>query len=474
MRIGFVFAFVFACLLGTLACSSLKSIPPADHVVRAPISGRANVVLKNLVTEYGSADGRWLRSMSPGCTQIWATQFGYRAGVRRDRRDILAIGEATAKHESSDLRSLFWDAIFGDVDADDPAIFGFPALLVSGALGGRGIDKTVFRMGLDRLDDFTGAGKLRPRENAGLAALLAEVSRLQPDRRDERLAQARAYAEAAGGDPLAFFGWAAVARASGEEKDIRRAREAEGATPYRFDAQSGALAPPSQGDEVLSRHLAMVHALADLAQASGDPAPRNRAVTLLDYVFSDAYFDGRFLIHDRMFGGPSEDICSGCNWMALYLVDRLYGDSFGIDPVPALPKRDWPEQRRRRGIDHEIVLGAGPDGRPGTAEATFSALPPRGRLRFRHAIRDVSITFEYEVLPLEQLEPRGGVEMRWHARGKDARFGNKYTSQVPFDTARVAALQCYYGFEPLTFSVTFSKRDDDRLQALIRLRERPE
>ena len=470
MRIGFV----SACLLGTLACSSLKSIPPADHVVRAPISGRANIVLQNLVTEYGSADGRWLRSMSPGCTQIWATQFGYRAGVRRDRRDILAIGHATAKHESSDIRGLFWDAMFGDVDRDDPAIFGFPALLVSGALGGRGIDKTVFSMGLDRLEDFGGKGQLRPRENAGLAALLAEVSRLQPDRREERLAQARGYADAAGDDPLAFFAWAAVAKASGEEEDLQRAREAEGGTPYRFDAQSGALATPTQGDEVLSRHLAMVHALADLAQASGDPAPRNRAVTLLDYVFSDAYFDGRFLIHDRMFGGPSEDVCSGCNWMALYLVDRLYGDSFGIDPVPALPKRDWPEKRRLRGFDHEIVLGAGTDGRPGTAEATFAPLAPRGRLLFKHATRDVSITLEYEMLSLEQLEPRGGMELRWRARGQDARFGNKYTMQVPFDTERVAALQHYCAFEPLTFNVVFSKREDGRLRAVVRLREGPE
>ena len=366
------------------------------------------------------------------------------------------------------------DALFGDVDGDDPVLFGFPALLVSGALGGRGIDKTVFSMGLDRLDDFKGAGKLRPRENAGLAALLAEVSRLQPDRREERLSQARAYAEAAGDDPLAFFAWAAVARASGEEEDIRRAREAEGGTPYRFDAQSGALSPPSQGDEVLSRHLAMVHALADLAQASGDPAPRNRAVTLLDYVFSDAYFDGRFLIHDRMFGGPSEDVCSGCNWMALYLVDRLYGDSFGIDPVPALPKRDWPEKRRRKGFDHELVLGAGTDDQPGTAEFTISPLEPWGRLLFEHATRDVSITLEYEVLSLEQLAPRGGMELRYRARGKDARFENKYTLQFPFDAEGVADLQHYYAFEPLTFNVVFSKREDGKLHGVFRLRERPD
>jgi hypothetical protein len=463
---------VLACLLvtlGSVACSSLKPIAPADHVVRAPISGRANVVLKNLVTECGSADGRWLRSMSPGCAAIWATQFGYRAGVRRDRRDILEIGRATAGNVSSDIRGLFWDAIFGDVDSDDPAIFGFPALLVSGALGGRGIDRTVFRMGLDRLEEFSGRRKLRPRENAGLAALLAEVSRLQPERREERLAQARAYAEAAGDNRLAFLGWAAVAKASGEKEDLERAREAEAATPYRFDPQSGALEPPSSDDEILSLHLATVHALADLAQASGEPAPRNRAVALLDYVFSDAYFDGRFLIHDRMFGGPSEAVCSGCNWMALYLVDRLYGDSFGIDPVPALPKRDWPKKkRRRRRLDHTLVLAED------RGKYTIDPLPQKGRLLFRHATRDVSITFEYEVLSLERLEPRGGVELRWQARGKDARFGNKYTMELPFDADGVADMKHYYSFEPLLFSATLSKREDGGLKGVFRLRQRPE
>ncbi len=80
---------VLSCVLG---CSSLDSMPPADHVVGAPISNRANVVLKNLVEEYGSSDGRWQGCMSPGCTPIWAAQFGYRAGVRRDRDDVIAAG----------------------------------------------------------------------------------------------------------------------------------------------------------------------------------------------------------------------------------------------------------------------------------------------------------------------------------------------------------------------------------------------
>jgi hypothetical protein len=78
------------------------------------------------------------------------------------------------------------------------------------------------------------------------------------------------------------------------------------------------------------------------------------------------------------------------------------------------------------------------------------------------------------VLSLEQLAPRGGMELRFQPRGEDARFERKYTMQVPFDAEGVAALQHYYAFEPLTFNVTFSKREDGRLRALIRLRERPD
>ncbi|MHC4861056.1 MAG: hypothetical protein ACYTDY_13300, partial [Planctomycetota bacterium] len=115
-------------LAATVSCSSIENPGPSEHVVAAPISKRANTVLGNLVTEYGSSDGRWLRCMSPGCTQIWATQFGYRAGVRRDREDVVAIGRATARRQSAEIRGLAWDALFGEVDSGHPAVFGFPAL----------------------------------------------------------------------------------------------------------------------------------------------------------------------------------------------------------------------------------------------------------------------------------------------------------------------------------------------------------
>jgi hypothetical protein len=459
---------VFTLVLITLSCSSFERMPPADHVVRAPISDRANVVLSNLVTEYGSADGRWKGCMSPGCTQIWAVQFGFRAGVRRDRDDVVAVGSATAERVSGEIRSLFWDALFGDVDENDPAVFGFPALLVSGALGRRGMDEFLFGKGLERVaESRRPEDAVRPRENAGLAALLAEVSRLMPERREEWLGRARAFAEGAAGDEiLAFFAWAAVARASGEAADVQRAREAEKATPYRFDPQFGALTPPASNDEILSLHLAMVHGLADLALADGGSGAWVKAVTLLEYVLSDAYFDGRFLIHDRLGGEPSKDVCSGCNFMALYLVDRLYGDSFVIDPVPALPVRDWPEEeRRQRTIDETFVLES--------AEAEFGrdGLDSEGLWLVKHATHDVRITLAYRTLPLEEIEPRGGVEVVVKRRGSDAEHPGQWTHGLPFDDDGVADMEHFYGFWPLTFTVRFTRGEDGGLSATIRLRE---
>ncbi len=152
----------------------------------------------------------------------------------------------------------------------------------------------------------------------------------------------------------------------------------------------------------------MIHGLVDLARVTGDAAIHGRAGSLLDYVFSDAYFDGRFLVHDRLSGKPSRDVCSGCDFMALYLVDRLYCDSFVIAPVPVLPERDWPEETRKRTIDETFVLEAG------EAEFSLSSIDHHGLLLFTRAKHDIRITCEYRVLPAEEIEPRGGD-------GRDAR-----------------------------------------------------
>ena len=49
-------------------------------------------------------------------------------------------------------------------------------------------------------------------------------------------------------------------------------------------------------------------------------------------MFSDAYFDGRFIMHDRA-NGRSADFCSGCNFWALHLADRYYGDTLSFDGI---------------------------------------------------------------------------------------------------------------------------------------------
>jgi len=338
------------------------------------------------------------------------------------------------------------------------------------------MDATIFSKGLDRVDELETPA---PKDCAGLAVLLAEAARLIPEEAEKRLEQARGFARQAAGTArgrLAFMAWAAIARASRAKEDIAEARKAWAATPYRFDPATGALQPLKNEVEMLSMHLATVHGLCDLAQAAGNATAQRHAVALLDYVFSDAYFDGRFLSHDRVSGARSKSVCSGCNLMALYLVDRLYGDAFVIDPVPVLPERDWPEEGPvRKEWDHTLVLQPGRDGQEGSAEFTLKSLAPQGRILLRHATRDVRIKIEYELLSPERLAPKGGVWLRFQPRGKDATFPrNTYTHELEFDAEGVAPLSRnppYLWFHPLTFAVTFKRSPDGVLSAEIRMKE---
>jgi hypothetical protein len=89
-----------------------------------------------------------------------------------------------------------------------------------------------------------------------------------------------------------------------------------------------------------------------------------------------------------------------------------------------------------------------------------------------HAVRDVREVLEYEMFGPDQDTPHGGVEIRFQALGKDAKHPNQYTIPLPFDASGRAALHTYYGFEPLTFLVEFTKGEDGALSATVRLRER--
>ncbi len=77
--------------------------------------------------------------------------------------------------------------------------------------------------------------------------------------------------------------------------------------------------------------------MADLAIL--DPAgPWHRTgMDLLEYVYSDTYFNGRFLAHDIGDDGKQAPVfCTGCNYHALYLADRMYGDTLKLKPVGPL------------------------------------------------------------------------------------------------------------------------------------------
>jgi len=466
----------FPCLLCLpcffTSCADLEPFPPGDHVVAAPISKRANEVLRNLILEYGSSEGRWLRCMSPGCTQIWATQFGYRAGIRRDRDDLLELAQVTAGRVSSEFRGLAWDALFGNYDRNNPAIFSFPALFISGAMDQGKVDRILIAQVMKRMDQVGREGHLGYLESTGLAMLLAAAAQLQPHRREEHLEKARKFAEGASGGgflPLACLARAAIARVSRDEGDIDSARRAIQSTSYRFDERTGALLPPKPEDEILSLHLAMVHALADMAQVTGDPVYHARAMSLLNYVFSDAYFNGKFLAHDLV-RGKSDAVCSGCNFMALYLVDRLFGDSFVIDPVPPLPEREFPgEGNGPPGQwDLRITLKKGTPAEPGMAGGKVGPLGRSGSAAFVHETGDAWTTVAFEVQPSHGIYPHGAIsiEIQFHTSGE-----SKNTLIAGFGSdghARFAPL----GKEPLVIYLDFERTEDGSLWGHYRCMEK--
>ena len=107
------------------------------------------------------------------------------------------------------------------------------------------------------------------------------------------------------------------------------------------------------------------------------------------------------------------------------------------------------------------------------AEAEFELvdLDDRGKLLLEHATHDIQVTVEYQVLPMEEIEPRGGVKIRFTRRGKDARSMGPWTHWIPFDEGGVADMDGFYGFWPLTFRAVFTRAGSGELSARIMLRE---
>lgn len=418
-------ALAMLCLLSASGgCFAPPQRAPDADLVPCPLSARANVVLRSVIEESASSDGRWAHDMGPGCPRIWATQFGLVGGRRRGREDLIDLAEITASRQRSDLNGLILGAIFGGEQGEGPEVFGVPALFITGILDGRGSDYAKFRLAFDRGLAQLDPGSLGDTQRTGLAVLLAELGRALPEERDALLARSREVESGIEAASFRAFARASVARASGSPGDLERAREAVEGAASGFREEGGAFtfAPPPTS--ILSQDLALISALADMAILTGEPRDRARAEALLDFVFSDRYFDGKHLAHDVTSkpGGVtrSGEHCSGCNLNALYLLDRLHGDTFRIDPLPPLPERpdDW------LAVDEErLGLFALLPGQPGTIiqgyggiTVSFVELSPdqapsaaHGALRLSFDLRDSAFGLRFRrqgeqgvVVPLDE------------------------------------------------------------------------
>ena len=134
-------------LLGAGSCSAPPQRSPDAEIVPCPLNDRANTVLRNVIEECASSHGEWAHDMGPGCPRVWAVQFGYTAGLRRQRDDLTDLAEVTASRPNSDLNKLILGAVFGgDENPDGPEAYGIPALFLSGVLSGSGSHYSTFRL----------------------------------------------------------------------------------------------------------------------------------------------------------------------------------------------------------------------------------------------------------------------------------------------------------------------------------------
>lgn len=391
MKLGRTSFFV-SLVVAHAGCAAPTQRQPDAEVVPCPLNEIANAILRNVVEECASSHGDWAHDMGPGCPRIWATQFGFTAGLRRGREDLIELAETTADRQSADLNRLILGAIFGSDASGGPEAYGTPALFVSGILNGSGGHYAKFRLAFDRGLEQLDFDSLPDTRLAGIAVLLAELARTEEEEREELLERARGIAAKISGARFRSFALAAIAKASGSAADLERAREGvEDATP-EFRLEKGRLVFDVEEKYVLSHFLVLVHALADMAQLTGNSFDRTRAQELLAFVFSDHFFDGRVLVHDGSRDGfRSPRYCSGCNLSALYLVDRLYGDTFKVDPLPELPERsdDWLERK----------------------EEVHELFPLRSDQPGSYFADEFGVTVGYTEIPPNSQHPRGALRL---------------------------------------------------------------
>ena len=331
-----------------------------EHVVTAPISPRVNVILGNLIEDCAIVDGQWDRHQGdPGCVEMFSALFGYRAGLRRGREDVVAIGRAAAENEFGRIFGIVGGLLSGK-KLDLSKLAGAPALLVSGTTGRDPRHYAVLTAALawfrGRMDDYD----LDVVQKVGVAYLLAESYRYDPRGKAGWIEQARTVADQIGERPsdrcFRAFAWSTIARSTGEAVDRELAEQMALSLVPQFTRTKAGLEFAGPYSDCLSVHLALGEAMADLAILDPGGPWYRRGVELLEYIYSDAYFNGRFLAHDRVEGRQAATFCTGCNYHALYLADRICGDTLKLDPVP--PLRVVRAERRRKSGLGSVALRA--------------------------------------------------------------------------------------------------------------------
>lgn len=316
------------------------------ELVPCPLSETASTLLHRVIRDSASSDGRWAHDLGPGCPRIWATHLGLGAGLRREREDLIHLGEVTASRQRKDFDSLALESLFGGgVPEPGPETHGLPALLISGILAGSGSHYARFLLAFDRALETMDFARLPDTQRTGFCLLLCEVARSEPDRATDLLARARDLASTIEHPKFRAFARSRLAMASGSDEDLELARQVAREALPPLELRDGQLEVQLEEKYVLSRYLALTGALCDLALLDPGGGHRERALLLLDVIFSEAFLRDGVLVHDASRDGyRSESHCSGCNLQAIHLVDRLHGDTFQIAPLPSLPDRDssWP------------------------------------------------------------------------------------------------------------------------------------
>ena len=330
-RHGILCAIACAAIAG---CCRIRQPEKNVSVVAAPISGRANTILTNLIDECPIVNGQWRHDM--GCTAASSAAFGYEVGSRRGRDDILKIGQVSAENESSKMKRALWQYLFGQTP-DFSDLNGSPACFYSGVYGRNGLDYWMFSKLTDTIAKNPDNYKLNDVQIAGSVYFLANMAMLEEKNKAFRLQRARYLASktANGQIPFIAFAYASIAKVTKDPNDIKLAKETtEKAIRLYFEPNNPNVKVAVPYAECLSWYNATINACADMAVLEPRGPWQDYAISLLDYIFSDKYFNGKFLVHDLCENGKQADyFCAGCNFAVVYLADRLYGDSLKINPL---------------------------------------------------------------------------------------------------------------------------------------------